>query len=154
MERREMLGALGAGAVGVALTARGAPGQQTGGAGGRHGDIHDRCAEACSDCEKECNVGFHHCFKLAQDGKQSHAKAMHLCVDCGDICSTSAKLVARKSPLMAFTCRACAESCEACIEECEKMNDPEMKRVVASLRACRESCLEMVKAMGSREGAR
>ena len=50
--------------------------------------------------------------------------------------------------LMTFTCHACAESCEVCIAECEKLDDPEMERVVDSLRKCRESCLEMVEAMG------
>jgi hypothetical protein len=153
MDRREMLGAVGLGAVGLAVTGGVARGQQ-GGAPGQEADIHERCAEACSDCEKECNQGFHHCYQQVQAGKQSHAKAMHLCVDCGEICSTSAKLVARMSPLMTFTCHACAESCEACIAECEKLDDPEMKQVVDSLRKCRESCLEMVEAMGGHQHGR
>lgn len=73
---------------------------------------------------------------------------MHLCVDCGDICGTAGRHVARMSPLMTHTCQACAESCDDCIAECEKLNDPEMKEVVESLRQCAKSCREMVKAMG------
>ncbi len=147
MERRELLGVLGATAAGLAITASRAGAQE-----GRRegGDIHERCAEDCFDCEKECNQGFHHCYKQVQAGKQEYARAMHLCVDCGDICSTAGKLVARMSPLMAHTCRAAAECCEACAAECEKLKDPEMKEVVASLRRCAKSCREMVEAMGGR----
>ena len=154
MDRRELLGVLGTTAAGLATVAGGqALAQVRKEPEHKHdqGDIHERCAEACVDCEKECNQGFHHCYRQVQAGKQGHARAMHLCVDCGEICSTSAKLVARMSPLMVHTCAACAESCDDCIAECEKLNDPGMKEVVASLRACAQSCREMVKAMGGHE---
>ena len=152
MDRRELLGVLGATAAGLAAVTGAASAQEA-----KHdhkhaeGDIHEACAEACVDCEKECNQGFHHCFKQVQAGKAQYAKAMHLCVDCGEVCSTSAKLVARMSPLMTFTCHACAESCDACLAECEKLNDAEMKEVVAALRKCSASCKEMVKAMGGHD---
>src|SRR5262249_5729143 len=124
MDRREMLGALGATATGLATatTAGAAQAAQRG-----TGDVHERCAEACVDCAKHCNPGFPHCYRQVQAGKQAHAKAMHLCVDCGDVCATAGKLVARMSPLMTYTCRACAESCEACIKECEALHDAEMR---------------------------
>jgi hypothetical protein len=152
MDRRELLGVLGATAAGLAA----ATGGQALAQEHKHdeGDIHEKCAEACSDCAKECNQGFHHCYKQVQAGKQQHAKAMHLCVDCGEICSTAGKLVARMSPLMTFTCHACAESCEACIAECEKLNDPGMKETIESLKKCAQTCREMVKAMGGHKDAR
>lgn len=148
MDRRELLGILGTTAAGLAAVTGGRASAQEQRA---HGDAHESCADACAECEKDCNKGFHHCFKQVQSGKSEHAKAMHLCVDCGEVCGTSAKLVARMSPLMTFTCRACAESCEACLAECEKLDDPEMKAVVASLKKCAQSCREMVKAMGAHE---
>ncbi len=148
MDRRELLGVLGATAAGLAAVTGRATAAEEAHAHEGHGDSHEACAEACVDCEKHCNQGFHHCFKQVQAGKAGHAKAMHLCVDCGDVCSTSGKLVARMSPLMGHVCHACAESCAACIAECEKLNDPEMKDVVASLRKCEASCRAMVKAMG------
>ncbi len=147
MDRRDLLGALGATAAGLAALTGG---REAGAAQRSKEDIHERCAEDCVDCEKECNQGFHHCYKQVQAGKQGYAKAMHLCVDCGDICSTSGKLVARMSPLMTHTCRACAECCDDCIAACEKLNDAEMKDVVESLRKCAKSCREMVQAMGGR----
>ena len=150
MDRRELLGILGATAAGLAVTG----GTRQARAGQDRDDIHERCAEACSDCEKECNQAFHHCYKQVASGKAGHAKAMHLCVDCGEVCSTAAKLVARMSPLMVHTCRACAECCDACLVECEKLNDPEMREVLDSLKKCAAICREMVKVMGGQAHAR
>jgi hypothetical protein len=151
MNRRKLLGALGATATGVIAATGGQALAQHERGHHEHGDLHERCAQACVDCEKDCNHGFHHCFQQVQAGKPAHAKAMHLCVDCGEVCSTAAKLVARMSPLMTYTCQACAQSCDACIAECEKLNDPHMKEVVDSLRRCAQSCREMVKAMDGHE---
>lgn len=147
MDRREMLGVLGATAAGLTAVvgASEADAAQTG-----KDDMHERCAEDCVDCEKECNQGFHHCYKQVQAGKPDHARAMHLCVDCGDACSTAGKLVARMSPLMTHTCRACAACCDDCIAACEKLNDPDMKQVIEALRKCAKTCHEMVHAMSGR----
>lgn len=149
MDRRELLGAFGVAAAGLAAvgSANSAFAAQN---GKGEENIHAKCAKACFDCEAMCSHAFHHCYKQVQAGKQEYAKAMHLCVDCGDVCSTSGKLVARMSPLMVHTCRACAECCEDCIKSCEKLDDPDIKAFVASLRTCAESCREMVKTMGGR----
>ena len=52
---------------------------------------------------------------------------------------------------MVHTCAACAEACDDCLGVCEKLNDPEMKLVVESLRKAAQSCREMVKTMGRHE---
>ncbi len=143
MKRRELLGALGA-AAGLASVAAGeAHADQEG-----KDNIHEQCAEACFDCEKMCNHAFHHCFKQVQGGKLDHAKAMQMCVDCGEVCSTAGRMVARMSPLMVHTCLACAECCDDCIAACEKVDAPDIKVFVAALRKCGKTCREMVKAMG------
>ena len=49
---------------------------------------------------------------------------------------------------------ACAECCDACYAECEKLNDPEMKEVLDSLKKCAAICREMVKVMGGQAHAR
>jgi hypothetical protein len=149
MHRREMLGAVGfttAGLVAATVAEARADDRPA-------GDIHEKCAEACVNCEKQCNQAFHHCFKQVSAGKQAHAKAMHLCVDCSDLCGTAGKLVARMSPLMTFACRACAESCDACIVECETFSDTQMQDTVEALRKCAKSCREMIQAMGTRANA-
>lgn len=147
MHRRELLGTLGVTAA--ALTAV-TGGSAFAAAHDDKEDAHEKCADACFDCEDECSEGFHHCLMQVKSGKTAHAKAMQLCVDCADICSTSGKLVARMSPLMAYTCRACAECCDVCLAECEKLGDKELKDCCESLRKCSASCKEMVKAMGKR----
>jgi hypothetical protein len=153
MNRRGLLGALGTSATSGLVLARSEVIAQEGRAHerGHHDELHQKCADACASCMHECEDGFHYCYRQVSAGKTGHAKAMHLCVDCAEICGTSAKLVARMSPLMTHTCQACAASCDDCVAECEKLHDPEMRLVVESLRACAQSCREMVKAMGGHQ---
>ncbi len=88
-----------------------------------------------------------------KSGKQDHAKAMHLCVDCGEACSTVGKLVARMSPLMTHTCRACDEYCDECcddcVDACEKLDDPGMEETIEALKECSKRGHEMVMMMGA-----
>lgn len=151
MHRRELLTTMGAATAGLVAVTGGEAHAQEGRGGG---DVHDRCAKDCAEAMVACNKGFHHCYQQVQAGKREHAKAMHLCVDCADICGTAAGLVARMSPLMTHTCRAAAECCEALIAECEKLGGAEMKGVMEHCRACVKSCREMVQAMGGKAGGR
>ena len=147
MNRRDVFGVLGAPAVGVAA-AGAARGQERKGDTG--GDQHEQCAKDCFDCAQECEEGFHHCFAEVSKGKQDHAKAMHLCVDCAEVCVAAGKLVARMSPLMAAQCQACADCCEKCAAECAKLNEKQMQAAVESCRKCAKSCRDMAKAMGGK----
>ena len=157
MDRRELLGVLGATAAGlVAVTGGGAGAQERDRPAfhpewGHHTEMQHECAEACAQCMHECEDGFHHCLHQVRSGKTEYARAAHLCIDCAEVCGTAAKLVARGSPLMVHTCAACAEVCDDCLGVCEKLNDPEMKLVVESLRKAARSCREMVKTMGRHE---
>ncbi|MHB1560523.1 MAG: four-helix bundle copper-binding protein [Isosphaeraceae bacterium] len=143
MDRRELMGVLGDAAAGLAAVTGGRAVAQEAG-----GDMHDRCAKDCATAMVACNKGFHHCYRQVAEGNREHAKTMHMCVDCADICGTAAALVARMSPLMAHTCRAAADCCEGLIAQCDKLDDLEMKGVAKACRACVKSCREMVKAMG------
>src|SRR4051794_41872762 len=113
MDRRELLGVLGATAAGLAAVTGEALAQEGKAHSHAEGDIHEKCAEACTDCEKACNQGFHYCYKQVQAGKAEHAKAMHLFVDCGEVCSTAGKIAARMRPRITPTRPACAGSSEA-----------------------------------------
>ena len=151
MERRELLGTLGATAAGLATVAGGkAIAQGEGAHAGGHDDLaHHKCAKDCFDCALECETCFHHCVTQLAAGKQAHAKAVHLTIACADACVTAGRLVARKSPLMVSTCRACAECCDACAVECEKHDDATMKKMAQMCRKCAASCREMIKAMSA-----
>lgn len=151
MDRREMLGALGVGAFGLmASTAHGAQ------AGKQQGHAHDQiaqdCLEACAECVQACDQGFQHCFSQVAEGKSEHAKSMRLLSDCAGFCGLSACMIGRGSPLMVHSCNACAEACETTLAEVQThSSDPEMKKAVEKLTACKESCEKMVKAMHGQE---
>ncbi|MDB5352540.1 MAG: hypothetical protein JWN86_3787 [Planctomycetota bacterium] len=154
MKRREMLGALGAGAAGLAaLSTATAQAQQSRGhdAPHRHDKMHEDCLKACADCDKMCDETFHHCYMQVAEGKRDHAKALHLVSDCAGFCSLSACMIAKHSPLMVHSCASCAEACRATAAEVEKFDAPEMKAAARSLRVCEASCRDMVKAMGGHE---
>lgn len=161
MDRREVLGVLGATAAGL-VTASGtaAFGQQREAATEQH-DGHDQhgqmgkeTAKSCSDCANECEAGFHHCHQQVAAGKREYARAEHFCVDTATMCYCGASLCARSSPLMGVCCEACAKCCDACIAECEKLNDPELKGVIDACRKTAESCRQMAQMMGGATGGR
>ncbi len=154
MKRREMLGALGAGAATLAVGAIAnaqAPKGHDDEAAHRHDAIHKECLDACSDCARMCNETFHHCYMMVAEGKRDHAKSLHLVSDCAEFCELSATMIAKHSPLMAYSCTACGEACKKTVAEVEKFDMPEMKAAAKALNRCMKSCEEMVKAMGGHE---
>jgi hypothetical protein len=144
MDRREVLGTLGATAAGLFLvTGTEARAQHE----GHYGKAHQDCLKACQDCSRTCNETFHHCYRQVAEGRRDHARALHFVADCAKFCDLSASLTARRSPLMIHACTACAAACKACAAECEKFDSPEMQDCVKACRACEAACREMVKAM-------
>ena len=145
MQRRELLGVLGATAAGlIAMT-----GGETEAAAAALDQAHEDCLKSCTDCAKECNETFHHCTKMVAEGKKEHAKALSLASDCAEFCGLSVSMISKHSPMMVHSCLACAEVCKACAAECDKFADmPQMKACAKACRECEKSCREMVKAMG------
>lgn len=147
MHRRKLLSVLGASAAGlVAVTSAGAADD----AEKAVTDCGCKCVEACCDAMNWCNEAFVHCSRLVGKGKAEHEKPMALLLDCGEVCSTAAKLIARTSPLTAQICRTCLESCGLAVASCEKFDSRTMQDVAKSLRACGESCRAMLKVMGEK----
>ena len=145
MDRRELLGMIGAAARLGAVAGSNARAQHE----GHHRDeVHEDCLKACESCERTCNETFHHCYTKVAEGKKEHAKALHLVADCARFCDLSADLIASQSPLMVHDCLACAEACKACATECDRFDSAEMKSCVKACRDCETTCQEMVKAMG------
>jgi len=151
MDRRNLLGVLGAGAFGLSALAS-------------HADetsddhcctldkTHEECLKACADCAKSCDMTFHHCLKALSEGKKEHAKALQLLSDCAAFCGLSACMIAKQSPLMAHSCHACADACKATAAEIERFDSGEMRMTAKKLHECEHSCREMVehmKAIGS-----
>ena len=147
MDRREMLGILGAGAVGAALVAKNAVAQDGHDHAHAHDKTHEDCLKACTACAKSCDETFHHCYMMVAEGKKDHAKPLHMLSDCASFCGLSACMIARHSPLMVDSCGACADACKKTLAVVEKFDSPEMKMAAEKLKACEKSCTEMVNAM-------
>jgi hypothetical protein len=147
MDRREMFGVVGAAAAGLGFTAGNeASGElATSKTGDGYAECSCQCVESCTNCMNCCNESYLHCFHEVGKAKPRYAKAMQLCVDCGEVSGTAAKLVARESAVMSHICQAGAATCEDCIAECEKLDDPKMKEAIESMRKCAVNCRAMLK---------
>ena len=144
MQRRELLGVLGATAAGLAALS----GAEAHAFTAAPDKAHEDCLASCTDCAKECNETTHHCAMLLAEGKKEHAKALLLASDCAAFCELSATMIAKQSAMMVHSCAACAEVCKACAAECSKFDMPQMKDCAEACLECEKSCRAMVKAMG------
>src|SRR4051812_7728677 len=73
----------------------------------KHVHVH-KCAKACAICALACEDCARHCASKLGSGEKTHAKSLQLCLDCADLCTTAAKVVARKGPTAQTVCKACA----------------------------------------------
>lgn len=144
MDRREMLGMVGAGAIGLTAMSARADEKSSGGACCKLDEVHEECHKACAECAKACDMTFHHCVKEVAEGKKEHAKALHLVSDCAAFCALSACMIAKHSSLMVDSCQACAEACRTTAAEVGKFDSEEMQATAKSLRDCEKSCRSMV----------
>src|SRR5262249_41409125 len=112
LRRRELLGSIGTSAAGLAIMATSAQAGSTEAQTGLHDPKQEQmwreCDEGCGHWEAPCNASFHHCISLAAAGKTHHAKMAQIVADCAAFCNLSAVLIARHSPLLVESCRACA----------------------------------------------
>jgi hypothetical protein len=152
MFRREMLGAVGAGAAG--LLAMGGTAQAQEANKYRYRSTLDKthvdCMDACMACAAVCSEVSHHCLeelKKGQGDREFHFRSHDISQDCGDICSLAADFVARQSPLMGEQCNSCADACKRCGDECEKSRSTVeiMKECVRICRECERACREMAR---------
>lgn len=150
MDRRELLGALSLGSVGLlaSRSARADDDQHH----HHHDKVHEDCMKACRDCSAACDATFDHCFKLVEQGKKEHARSARLALDCAAFCGLSLCLMQRDSELMAQACNACADACEQCGSECAKFDSDTMKDCAKACKTCEDACRKMVQSM--REHAR
>lgn len=143
MDRREVLGLLGAGTAALVSI-----GVRSGHAAEGHSENpHEACLKACTACATECAEMCHHCVEQLAAGKTEYAKAMQLIADCESFCTLSASMIARKSPLMAYSCAACADACRDCAKECDAVGSAPLKECAERCRACETACRDMVKVM-------
>ena len=91
------------------------------------------------ECAGTCESTFYnHCM-----GQEEMKRCGQLCVDCSDICVTTAKYAARDSEQLPATAAVCAEVCDACAEECEQFEDEAMELCAEVCRDCADVCREV-----------
>lgn len=139
MDRRKLLGVLGAGGLAVVsgTTARAADEHE-----------HDGHLKTIGDCAKLCNEASHHCLEELRKGgphAEHHAKAHQAAMDCQEFCVLAATLMARSSPMAVYAHRACADACRDCAAACEGQQAAIMKKCVAACLACEKACRTMGK---------
>lgn len=92
-----------------------------------------QCALACNFCAASC---------LEEDDVKMLKACIRLDMDCAQICTLTAALLARGSEHGKHLLKECAEICGLCATECEK-HAPEMehcKECAAACRKCEEAC--------------
>jgi len=118
-----------------------------------HAGPHEKCALACGICAGACDSCFRHCADLVAEGHKEHRRTMQLCVDCGEVCSTAAKLCLHHSSLTSPMCQACARACDECGEACAKHRDDQhMQMCARACRECAKACREMIEHSGHDHG--
>jgi hypothetical protein len=137
MNRREILGAIGVGTVGLSALA----GSEVRAQHPHHHDkAHGDCLKACNECAVVCNETFHYCFEHIKDGHKEHGQSAQMTIDCQEFCKLLTELMARESPMMTLACLSCADACKLCADECAKHDDPQMKECVEACKTCEKAC--------------
>ena len=139
MDRRELMGWIGAGAAGLLVA-----GESVGQAQEHSDPKREEHLRILGACIRACNEASHHCLEHLKTGtgehREHHAKAHELTIDCQAFCVLAATLMARSSPLTHFAHHACADACGSCAEECEKGQGEIMKDCATKCRECEQAC--------------
>ena len=92
-----------------------------------------KCITACETCMTMC---------LQED----HVKMMVGCIqldrDCADICTLTARFVARNSAHAKHVMKECIEICRKCAEECGKHDHDHCQHCAEICRECADACTE------------
>ena len=139
MDRRELLGVLGAGAASLVALSGNARAE-------REGHEHDEHIRIMGECAKLCNEAAHHCLGEATKGgshAEHHAKSLAATIDCQGFCVLTAALMARSSPMAKYAHHACADACRDCAAACEGQQAEIMKECVKACHDCEKVCRQM-----------
>lgn len=104
----------------------------------------NRAAQAASDCALACSA----CADsdLGREPKDM-ATCIRTCMDCADVCSITAKMLARPAPrgqAWQKLVLACAAICAECADECEKHDDLCCRACAEACRECEKACQQLI----------
>ena len=91
------------------------------------------------DCEVMCEHMITHLLMHSQDLHLRH-RQLQLLRDCADICTLTAKYLARHSPYSKALAGLCASICEACGNECARFTDKKSQKCAHVCLHCAMEC--------------
>lgn len=98
--------------------------------------MHDPVLMTIQNCESMCEYMI--TFLCAKEDIELRRKQLQLLRDCTDICTLTAKYVARHSMFSRYCVNLCAYVCDMCGRECMKFKDDESQK-------CSEMCMQCAK---------
>ena len=114
-------------------------------------DVLAAAIDALDDCAQACAADT--AADLSEPNITEMIKCIRLCLDCADICTTTAAVVSRQATYDANVTRrlleACVAICKGCGDECERHAHMHAHcRVCAeACRRCEQACRELLNAM-------
>jgi hypothetical protein len=105
-------------------------------------DLLSTGLKSCQDWAGMCLRTMTACLDLTADPTNTrHVAALQ---DCADMCETTARFIARRSPHLSLLCRACADLCTLCARECDAIHgDTCAVECAQACRLCAETCLSL-----------
>ncbi len=150
MDRREMLGVMGAGAAGLfAFGERAARADHESGKCDEHIEKLGKCAKLCAESAAHCLDA----LCKGEGNREAHARSLEAAAGCKEFCQLTAGLLACDNPMKKYAFEACACACRDCAQACEKAGGGEkMEKCVAMCRECEEMCRKLHKEHGGAAG--
>ena len=96
------------------------------------------CIDNCYACVTATRI----CIEQHM-GEQPMERCLKLSMDCGDLVTACAKLLASQSDYVNRVCGICAGLCKECGDECAKFDSEACKQCAEKCHACAESCRRM-----------
>ncbi|HXW34610.1 MAG TPA: four-helix bundle copper-binding protein [Acidimicrobiales bacterium] len=106
--------------------------------------------DAIDDCVQACIADVD--YDLAEPNVNEMVECIRLCLNCADICGTTARVLSRQSGSDADLTKSLLMTCESisnlCGGECERHAHHEHCRICAeACRRCEKACRELVSAL-------
>ena len=107
--------------------------------------------DALTDCAQACTADADD--DLSEQNVAELVKCIRLCLDCADICATTAGVISRQTEYDANVTRplldACAAACKSSGDECEQhaMMHEHCRVCAEACRRCELACRELMDAM-------
>ena len=108
--------------------------------------------DALNDCAQACTADADD--DLSEAGVAEMVKCIRLCLDCADICTTTAAVTSRRTDYDPNVTRplleACIATCKSCADECEMhaMMHAHCRVCAEACRRCQRACQDLLAIIG------